>query len=78
MQEQETTQKIKEINEKLDKIYTSTEQTRKYFKWTMIISLVVIVLPFIGLLLLIPTVVGLFSGVSGGGDINSTLDALGL
>jgi hypothetical protein len=77
--EEETRQKFLEINEKLDKIYKSTERTRKYFLWTMIISIVVIVLPLVGLAILIPVIFSTFSGIGGGGgDVNSTLDALGL
>ncbi|MDO8601663.1 MAG: hypothetical protein Q7R62_00820 [bacterium] len=43
-----------DIQEKLDAIYKSVEKTRKYFKWTLIVSIVVIVLPLIGLLFAIP------------------------
>lgn len=51
----DTTQQIKELQEKIDKIYTSVEKTRKYFLWTMIITVVAFVLPLIILALVIPT-----------------------
>jgi type II secretory pathway component PulF len=76
--DEEIKEKLQQTDEKLDKIYKSCEQTRKYFLWTMIISIVVIVLPLIGLLIVIPSFLSLFSGLGAGGDINSTLDALGI
>jgi hypothetical protein len=48
-------QKIEELNQKINAVYISTEKTRKYFLWTLIISVVVIVLPLIGILFLLPT-----------------------
>ncbi len=43
------------LEEKVDKIYISVEKTRKYFLWTLIISVALVVLPAIGLLFAIPT-----------------------
>jgi type IV secretory pathway component VirB8 len=42
------------LEEKIEKIYISVEKTRKYFFWTMVISIVVVVLPAIGLVFVIP------------------------
>jgi len=39
---------------KIDAIYKSTEKTRKYILWHLIINIVVIVLPLIGLIVAIP------------------------
>lgn len=47
-------QKFAEQEKKLDAIYHSAESTRKYFKWTLILSIAVIVLPLIGLAFAIP------------------------
>lgn len=47
-------QKIVEQEKKIDAIYVSVEKTRKYFLWTMIITVGTIVLPLIGLLFAIP------------------------
>jgi len=41
-------------NKKLDEIFKSVERTRNYFKWTLIVSVAVIVLPLLGLLFIIP------------------------
>ena len=47
-------QKIKELDNKVNLIYESVEKTRKYLFWTMVITIVVVVLPIIGLLFAIP------------------------
>lgn len=46
--------KLEEQEKKIDDIYKSVEKTRKYFLWTLIITVVTIVLPLIGLLIAIP------------------------
>jgi len=48
-------QKLLEQEKKIDEIYRSVEKTRKYFVWTLIISVAFIVLPIIGLLFAIPS-----------------------
>ena len=40
--------------EKIDKIYASVEKMRKYFMWTLIITVVLFVVPLIGLIFVIP------------------------
>lgn len=50
-----TDEKLEILNKKVDTIYESVEKTRKYFFWTMVITLVIIVLPLIGLLFAIPS-----------------------
>ncbi len=52
---------IEEIKEKLEaqekmllNIYISVEKTRKYFMWTLIITIVMFVLPLIGMLFVLP------------------------
>lgn len=51
----DTNQKLDELNRKIEAVYVSVEKTRKYFKWTMIITLALFVLPLIGLLFAIPS-----------------------
>lgn len=51
----EIQKKFEEINTKLDAIFKSTERTRKIFTWTLILSVVMFVLPLIGLMFAIPT-----------------------
>ncbi|HEY4523593.1 MAG TPA: hypothetical protein VJK04_01825 [Candidatus Paceibacterota bacterium] len=47
-----------EILKKLEEIYKISKQTRNYFRLTLIISVVVIVLPLIGLLIVLPSFIG--------------------
>lgn len=42
------------LERKVDKIYESVEKTRMYFKWTMIISIAVIILPILAAIIIIP------------------------
>lgn len=46
--------KLEEHEAKIDAIYKSTEKTRKYILWHLIINIIVIVLPLIGLAVAIP------------------------
>jgi hypothetical protein len=50
----ELSQKIDAQEKKLDAIYASVEKTRKYILWTVIGTVVVFVLPLIGLIFVIP------------------------
>ena len=52
--DQETSQRLSVLEEKIEKIFVSVEKTRKYFLWTLIISVVLVVLPAIGLLFAVP------------------------
>lgn len=46
--------KLAELENKIDAIYASTEKTRRYFQIVMWITIVLVVLPFVGLLFAIP------------------------
>lgn len=50
----ETKQAIDALSAKLDAIYASSEKTRRYFQWTMYITIALFVLPLIGLAFAIP------------------------
>lgn len=65
MNEQELSQKIEALTQKVDVIYASTEKTRKYFMTTLIISLVVFVLPLLGLVFAIPAFLSTYSSIGG-------------
>ena len=52
--EQEILKKIEAQGEQLDEIQRSVERMQKYFFWTLIITIVVIVLPLLGLALVLP------------------------
>jgi len=60
--EQEILQKIEEQGKKIDGMYRSVEKLRKYFLWTLIITVVMILLPLIGLILVIPQFLNVYSG----------------
>jgi hypothetical protein len=49
-----TEQRLAALEAKIDAIYASVEKTRTYFQWTLIISVVLFVLPLIGLLFAVP------------------------
>ena len=49
-------------DEKLDNIFRSVEKIRKYFLWTLIITVVLFVVPLIGLILVIPQVLSTYTG----------------
>lgn len=59
--EQEILKQTKENGAKLDAILKSTEKTRKYFLWTLIITVLAIVLPLIGLAFAIPSFLSSYS-----------------
>ena len=61
MDEEQILQKLSELEEKLDNVYKSTERTRKYILWMFIISILVVVLPLIGLVFIIPQFLNLYS-----------------
>lgn len=50
----ELLKKLEDQEKKIDDIYKSVEKTRKYFLWTLIITVVMVVLPLIGLAVVIP------------------------
>ena len=58
--------KIDEKQEKINKIYVSVEKTRKYFQWTLIITLVTIVLPILLLLFILPTIMSTYTSTLSG------------
>jgi hypothetical protein len=59
--EQEILEKFTELEAKLENIFISVEKTRKYFLWTLIITIAMIVLPFFGLLFVIPQFLSIYT-----------------
>ena len=59
--EEEIKKRLDAQDEWLQKIFVSVEKTRKYFLWTMIITLAVVVLPLLGLLIAIPNFIDNYS-----------------
>ena len=63
--EQDILKKIEEQDKKLEAIYKSVEKTRRYFLWTLIITIIFMVLPLIGLVYAIPKMLDAYSGLIG-------------
>lgn len=64
--DQELAARLDAQDKKLDAIYVSVEKTRKYFLWTMIGSVVMFVLPLIGIMIAIPWLLSTLSGAYSG------------
>ena len=64
--EQDIQKKLEEQNAKLDAIFASVEKTRKYFRLTVWITAVVIVLPVVGLIIAIPRFINTYTNLLGG------------
>lgn len=58
--------KLDEISAKADKAYVAAEKARKYLFWTGVVSIVVVVLPIIGLLFAIPQFINTYSSTLNG------------
>lgn len=52
--DQETLNKFETLEKKVNAIYSSVEKTRKYFLITLIVTVVMIVLPILGFIVVIP------------------------
>ncbi len=52
--EEEIIRQLTEQKAKIEQVYKSVEKIRKYFLWTLIITLAVTVLPAIGLIFVVP------------------------
>lgn len=61
--EQEISQKLDLLEKKLEENIKIARQMRKYFLWTLIISIAVIVLPLIGLLFIIPQLISSYTNI---------------
>ena len=65
----EIAKRLDEQAAKIDAVYASVEKTRKYFLWTMLVTLAFLVLPIIGLFFAVPSFlsnyIGTIESVSG-------------
>jgi hypothetical protein len=66
---EELIKKIEDQQIKIDQIYQSVEKTRKYFLWTIIITVVVLVVPLIISVIFLPSMISTYT---------DTLSGLGL
>ncbi|HTK05331.1 MAG TPA: hypothetical protein VL500_07115 [Candidatus Eisenbacteria bacterium] len=63
--DQDLQQRFDALEKKVDDVFASAEKTRKYFLWTMIITVAAIVLPLIGLVFTLPGIIGSYSAALG-------------
>jgi hypothetical protein len=56
--------RLRSIEEKLDRTYEAVEKTRRYFLWTLLISAVAFILPLAGILIVLPSLLASFSSLS--------------
>lgn len=63
--DQEILNRLQVQEELLQKVFISVEKTRKYFMWTLIISVAVVLLPLVGLVFVIPTFLSTIGGAYG-------------
>ncbi|MFA6463509.1 MAG: hypothetical protein WCV55_00710 [Candidatus Paceibacterota bacterium] len=54
-------QKLEEQEKKIDQIYVSVEKTRKYFEWTLYITIALFVLPLIAMMFVLPSVMSVYT-----------------
>lgn len=64
MNEQELLQKIDALALKVEQVYQTSEKTRKYFLWTLIVTLILFVIPLVGLFFAVPSFLSTYSEVS--------------
>lgn len=67
MEDLELRQKLEGLEKKIDAVYASAEKTRKYFLGVIIVSVIAFVLPLLGLLFAIPSL------LAGYGDLMTGL-----
>jgi type II secretory pathway component PulF len=65
MEQEFIEERLKRIEEKIDRIYASVERTRKYFLWTLIVTAVAFLLPLVGLVFVVPTLLSALSSYTG-------------
>jgi len=61
--DQELAGKFEEQNRKLDAIELSVKKIRSYLFWTMMASVILFILPLIGLLIVIPQFLKMYSSL---------------
>ncbi|KKQ80314.1 MAG: hypothetical protein UT03_C0027G0002 [Candidatus Moranbacteria bacterium GW2011_GWD2_38_7] len=62
---EEILKKLEEQQIKIDAMYASVEKLRKYFLWTLIVTVATIVLPIIALMFILPAIISTLTGAYG-------------
>ncbi len=63
--EQEILHRLEKNEEKLNKIFVSVEKMRRYFLWTLILTIAIVLLPAIGLMFAVPKFMSTYSQIGG-------------
>ncbi len=58
-------ERLNGLEARMNAIFVSVEKTRKYFLWTMIITVAMIVIPLIGMAFVIPGIISTYSSQLG-------------
>lgn len=61
--EQDILNRLQKNEEKLEMIYVSVEKTRKYFFWTLVMTIALVLLPAVGLVFAIPKFMETYSTI---------------
>lgn len=64
MEERELHDRLAVLEKKLDAVYRSAEQTRQYFLWLAVGSVLVFLLPLVGLVFAIPAFLSTLNSLS--------------
>ncbi len=64
MLDQETSEALKKLDEKISRVYNSVERTRKYMLWSLIMQVAVVLLPLVVLMLAVPFILSSLSNIS--------------
>ena len=59
--DQEIKDRLDQQDKTLGEIYKSVEKTRKYFLWTMIATVIMFILPLMGILLVLPKFLAMYT-----------------
>lgn len=64
--DEQTTNALARMEEKIDAIYASVEKTRKYFQVVMWVTIAMVVLPLLALLFVVPTFIRMYTNTFNG------------
>jgi hypothetical protein len=60
---EEILKKIEEQQTKIDAIYVSVEKLRKYFLWTLIVTVATVLVPLIAVVIILPSLLSTVSSL---------------
>ncbi len=60
---EEILKKIEEQQAKIDAIYVSVEKLRKYFLWTLIVTVATVLVPLIAVVIILPSLLSTMSSL---------------